>query len=197
MMAMCGKFASDLASYVTNYFSKEEQPAPKPDPEQIINLVDDSFDEPPAPLEENYKKYIEADPCSICFEDFSPRDYLQQKIHRTSCHHFYHTSCIEDWVNRNQEIKKCPNCITPLKFAEEQTEWKTYLDSINHLMKEKFPIESALIEKSNIDEKNSDAVIAFLLQEEENEELKRFKQIKKDEKLAKALSEEAEINIIP
>ena len=43
------------------------------------------------------------DVCSICFSEYK----VGEKVKKLSCIHYYHTSCITNWLTRKKE---CPVC---------------------------------------------------------------------------------------
>ena len=47
--------------------------------------------------------------CSICLEEY----YIYNKISYLPCFHFFHTTCIKNWLKNS---KKCPLCNNEVKF---------------------------------------------------------------------------------
>lgn len=90
----------------------------------------------PASFEE-YTAILDSD-CSICYEAFTMDDFTNQKIHRTACHHFFHSSapCLAKWLEFKQT---CPICRSVVCFSKEVKNWGRYLKKIDKAICEKFP----------------------------------------------------------
>ncbi|KAL4501667.1 hypothetical protein ABPG72_018718 [Tetrahymena utriculariae] len=58
--------------------------------------------------------------CSICLVEFLP----QEQVQKTICSHIFHSQCIKDWINKNEN---CPLCRQSFDI----------LDMINYLSKER------------------------------------------------------------
>ncbi|CAE8627058.1 unnamed protein product, partial [Polarella glacialis] len=83
-----------------------------------IGVVQSSKAAPAGSLEANTEKVlaqvaIDADSpqCPICLEDFADGDDTQILVKTKPCQHYFHTSCIKDWLKVNRD---CPLCRTDL-----------------------------------------------------------------------------------
>ena len=56
--------------------------------------------------------------CSICLDIFKEN---KNKIIITPCDHIFHHKCLKEWLNKNQENMKCPNC-NYILISEEEIE---------------------------------------------------------------------------
>mmetsp|Transcript_6118 Transcript_6118/g.6849 ORF Transcript_6118/g.6849 Transcript_6118/m.6849 type:complete len:207 (+) Transcript_6118:405-1025(+) len=63
--------------------------------------------------------------CSICLEDYEPKDKLIQ----LKCFHYFHRSCAEGWFKYNGLCPTCRTPINPKKEEEEQRERATTSNS--------------------------------------------------------------------
>ncbi len=59
-------------------------------------------------------EYMQEDECTICKFCFAGK-----KVSVTKCNHYFHTSCLETWLQRGDQ---CPLCRTPLKDRTIQQE---------------------------------------------------------------------------
>ena len=58
----------------------------------------------------------ENDDCCICLVRLSELDLeIADKIIKTDCNHYYHKSCLINWINSDNELRlNCPLCLGEL-----------------------------------------------------------------------------------
>lgn len=57
-----------------------------------------------------------AEPCAICFEDFSPDDDVKQ----LPCQHFFHVNCIDEWLIRDVTCPLCKGTVLNDSLIQQQ-----------------------------------------------------------------------------
>jgi len=86
--------------------------------------------------------------CSICLETCNTHD---TDIYFLPCTHFFHKSCIFDWLKynkNNNEIKHCPECNLSLHFKWRQKIINDKLSPKNNTLRKKI-INDKLSPKNN------------------------------------------------
>ena len=71
------------------------------------NIIVDMIEE--IELTQDIINKAETKECSICLEEY----YIYNKISYLPCFHFFHTTCIKNWLKNS---KKCPLCNIEVKF---------------------------------------------------------------------------------
>lgn len=129
---------------------------------------------------EKFQQYIKilSTDCSVCLDPFSEADFVAKKVHRASCHHFYHTNCLERWMDSN---RNCPICRVFLPFEDEKVAWQEYLKSIDGAIKNRFP---GVVVSDQDPKMDSDEVLARLLQSQFDKENDRAQQVEEDTRIA-------------
>src|SRR2546422_1471498 len=78
--------------------------------------------------------------CPICIESFTERDFLDEKIHKTVCDHYFHAICLEEWTEKHGS---CPSCNGLINFDKEAAEWKYDLKDFASVVKKRFQPKNA------------------------------------------------------
>lgn len=86
---------------------------------------------------EKFSRYIlqHDHECAVCFDQFSPEDFLDERIHRTVCAHYFHYECLKRWTNKKSD---CPSCRHAVVLTAEHAMWSRYLESIRQAIADHF-----------------------------------------------------------
>ena len=71
---------------------------------------------PPEDVHAGAQRQEDAEPatCMICLEEYKAGDVVKT----LPCLHYFHVSCIDKWLNKNE---KCPECRIPISSITKQT----------------------------------------------------------------------------
>ena len=94
--------------------------------------------------------------CSVCLSDINLFD---KEVSILNCGHFFHSNCLNDWLQQQMNCPECRTIVTRGTFAqniypkingETLSQWKSLKDKFGDLEKEKFflEMENASLKKS-------------------------------------------------